>query len=121
MDNFIFEPSKHKNKTILKNEYFTIHGYEDFFDDTGYPRVESEDSINILAKKVFRIDGTVKHMIKIYPDGKMYNPTSIYDDNKSYKNSTKFREVNYKSFNMYLSFLKTKNTSWLYNAEREAE
>ena len=31
--------------------------------------------------------------------------------------SEKFKEVNFKIFNMYIHFLRTKNISWLNNAE----
>jgi hypothetical protein len=35
--------------------------------------------------------------------------------------SGKFKDVNYKTFDLYVNFLKTKNVAWLHNAEREAE
>jgi hypothetical protein len=124
MDNFIFQADRTNEKVKQENQYFCIDGKQDFFDNDGYPRSKEENSFDVAAKKIVRIDNSIRYMIRIYPDGKMYNPVSIYDynkANKAYKVGTKFREVSYKSFNMYLSFLKTKNTSWLYNAEREAE
>lgn len=123
MSDFIFEPNT-TTQQKQENEYFTIDGQQDYFDSNGYPRSKNTDSYNVMAKKIFRIDGSTKYMIRVAYDGKMYNPMSIYENSKNSaksKSLIKFREVSYKSFDMYLSFLKTKNLSWLYNSEREAE
>lgn len=125
MSDFIFQSID--QQTLLENEYFCLHGLQDYFDAQGFPRCK-EDNKNILAKKIARLDNSIRHMIRISKDGQLHNPVSIYDDethqpNKSYinNNSVKFKRVSSKVFEMYLNFLKTKNTAWLHNAEREDE
>lgn len=64
------------------------------------------------------------YWIKMSKTGSMYNPYGMYDENQSKrkisgKDEWNFRAVNKRSFEFYLQFLKTKNRSWLTNAERE--
>lgn len=67
-----------------------------------------------------------KHYVKFGIRGFMYNPWGIYSEGtsrKEVKHSGKkawtFSQVSNKSFTYYLTFLRTKNTAWLNNAERE--
>lgn len=125
MDNYIHEQVKNKTE-ILNAEYYTIIGQEDFLDNNGMPRSANELSDKTVAKKIVKNNGKVKYSIKIGNNNKLVNPISIYGKEKesSFLDSVcranhKFIDVNFKTFDMYLNFLKTKNTSWLYNAERE--
>jgi len=125
MKDFLFQ--NNTERVALDNEYFCLFGHQDYFDNNGYPRCTKENNKNILAKKYIRLDNSIKHMIRISRDNKLYNPVYIYDKisqpNKSYINneSIRFKQVSPKVFLMYLNFLKTKNTAWLHNAERESE
>jgi hypothetical protein len=115
------------NKQISNsNAYYTIVGNHDYMDENNNPRCETEDSVNVLAKRIYRDNGTSRYSIKVDNNGKIYNPLSIYDDVKQTsfldrvcRAQNKYRDVNYKAFEMYLQFLKTKNLAWLHNAERE--
>jgi len=105
--------------------YYTIMGSQDFLDENEQPRCTNETSKNIFAIKTIRDDGSIKYTIKLDNRGKMYNPLSIYGESQASsfldrvcRSNNKYKEVNQKSFEMYLYFLKTKNIAWLHNAER---
>lgn len=123
-DSFIFRPTKVEIKH--DNEYYTMIGSEDYIDKYNNPRIKDDSNSNILAKKIVRVDNTIKYMVKLNNNGKIYNPISIYGEEKQStfldsicKTSDKFIEVNIKVFESYIQFLKTKNKAWLQNAERE--
>jgi hypothetical protein len=125
MSDYIFEQVPNK-QTISVQEYYTIIGQQDFVDNNGYPRIETDSSNKIVAKKIIKTDGKTRYAIKIGVNNKLINPVSIYGEEKQSsfldsvcRASNKFIDVNPKTFELYLNFLKTKNTSWLYNAERE--
>lgn len=126
METFIYQNSPNKN--IINNEYYTLSGLEDFVDNNNNPRVNNEANDNVFAKKTIRDNSSVRYSIKISKDGKIFNPLSIYGKeidstflDRVCRASGKFRDVNYKTFDMYINFLKTKNVAWLHNAEREAQ
>lgn len=126
MSNYIYSPGIDKNNFI--NEFYTINGMEDFIDNNNNPRLNKETDDNIFAKKTTRSDGSVRYSVRLAKDGKIYNPMSIYGQevasnflDRVCRASGKFKDVNYKTFDMYINFLKTKNVAWLHNAEREAE
>jgi hypothetical protein len=128
MDNFIFSANKAdttKQQSVV--EYYTLSGNEDFFDDDQMPRLNT-DSNRVYAKKTIRDNGTARYSIRLSLSNKLYDPTSQYglDKTKSFLDSTvrsenRFKNVGPKVFDMYLVFLKTKNASWLHNAQREDE
>lgn len=105
-------------------ESYTVLGDHQYLDDNNHPRINNEDKA--LAKSV-TIDGRpTKYYIKIGTYGKIYNPIGLYSEGHSEKFLAKigkkqfeFKEVNQKIFNMYITFLSTKNLAWLNNAERE--
>jgi hypothetical protein len=125
MNNFIHEQKKIVTNSKNENEFYSIIGSQDFLDSKNNPRVSSEDDIKVVAKKIYRDDGSIRYSIK-YENGKFTNPISIYGSkventflDRICKSNDKFKEVNPKAFEMYLKFLKTKNTAWLNNVERE--
>lgn len=129
MEKFIFEQNRTNTKKVeTREEFFTIVGSEDFLDDNSNPRITEANNNKVYAKRILRDDGSYRYSVRLSASGKLYNPLSIYD-NKNDKNfiericrsSDKFRNVNSRAFDLYLSFLKTKNASWLNNAERETE
>ena len=111
---------------LLQQEFFTISGSEEFtLQDT--PRRHNVDD-QVYAKRIQRKDGTYKLTIRTATDGKLYNPMSIYGEEKKStlldnicKSNEKFRTVNPKAFDLYIQFLSSKNLAYLYNAERESE
>lgn len=128
MDDFIYQPRPETaTEEYNENAYYCISQQEDFVDNELQPRCNNEEDKRVCAKKVVRVDGSIKYLIKTGEDRKLYNPVSIYDNNRESgkflasisRNQNSFKEVNYKSFNMYLRFLKTKNIAYLNNAERE--
>jgi hypothetical protein len=104
--------------------YYTIFGDHDRLDKDNNP-ILVMDSDKALAKRAIINDKT-KFYIKIGAHGKIYNPMGMFSEgqanrfmSQSGKRAWEFREVNNKVFDMYLSFLKTKNIAWLNNAQRE--
>lgn len=127
MNDFIFKPLTEQLVTDQGNEYYAILGQHDFIDSESNPRVKKADDARVLAQKIIRDDGSIKYTIKFTRDNKMENPLSIYGAQKDTnfldrvcRSNDRFKEVNPKVFGIYLNFLKTKNISWLHNAEREA-
>lgn len=115
------QDNKKPTRTV---ESYTVIGDHQYLDDNDHPRINNEDKA--LAKKV-SIDGrSPKFYIKVGTYGKIYNPIGLYSEGHSEKFLAKigrkqfeFKEVNQKIFDMYVSFLTTKNLAWLNNAERE--
>ena len=132
MSDFIFTSNNSifNTKKDLDNKEisYTLTGMEDECDETGCPILNDNDSENVFAKKILRKNGTAKFMIRLSSNGKLFNPVSIYGQEKDKtfldricRSNSKFKEVNHKVFDLYVKFLQSKNISWLNNAEREAE
>lgn len=122
---FIFSQ---KPDALIKrsDEYYTIVGDEDFLDEKNNPRL-IEDGKKTLAKKIYTENKT-KYLIKINTDGRFHNPISVTSKQINASNfldktckQPKFRNVTHETFGMYLNFLKSKNLSWLHNANRKVE
>ena len=122
----IYKSQGDVKENLLQQEFFTLSGDEEFtLQDT--PRRHKEDN-QVYAKRLQRKDGTYKLTIRTGTDGKLYNPMSIYGEEKKStlldnicKSNEKFRTVNPKAFDLYVQFLSSKNLAYLYNAERESE
>lgn len=126
----IFQPSHIYNTDTKKNseteQLYTMLGQEEYLDKDQSPRTETENIA--YAKKIIRVDGSIKYLIRTGMDKKLYNPLSPIDkeSNRAFldrvsRSNDRFRSVSQKTFNWYMQFLQTKNTAWLHNAEREAE
>lgn len=122
-DDFIMNP---KAKELAENEYYVLTEAGDFIDSNKNTRVLEKNIHKALAKKIIRDDGSIRYLVKINNTGKLYNPVSIYGQEKTNtfldkvcKTESKFRDVNAKAFDLYVNFLNTKNLSYLHNAERE--
>lgn len=105
-------------------EYYTIIGKHDFIDSEKNPRLHN-DTHDACAMKLIGSTST-KFFIKTGLYGKIFNPIGMYSEGTSHKSLSKsgkklwnFTQVNSKIFDMYITFLKTKNKAWLSNAERE--
>ena len=116
---------------------YTIKGQEDELDDNGFPLLYDEErermgkitfikaelSDDAYAKKTFN-GKRYRYYAKINQRGDLYNKYGLYEEGKINKKRVtgeltwQFREVNLRVFELYLSFLKTKNVAWLKKAER---
>jgi hypothetical protein len=115
------------------SEYYTLNGNHDFLDEDGFPRVNNHNSDKVYAKclrnkltKTFGANSQFRFYICVNASNKPFNPISnetIPEPNKFVnkvcKGGSKFIEVNQAVFQKYLEFLKTKNTRWLVDLERE--
>lgn len=123
INDFLVNNTKSKNRQV---ECFTVLGQQDFFDDQKRPRINNEDKA--LAKIVNVDNNPNRYYIKVGTYGKIYNPIGLYSEGHSEKFLSKigrkqfeYKEVNQRVFDMYISFLSTKNIAWLNNAERELQ
>ena len=115
------------------NELANLKGEED---KNGYPLLYDAETKTGTIKEAKQRDeacayciyysGRKKFYIKKNVQGRLLNPLGIYDEgqqmrklNHKDQNVWLYKEVNVLAFEMYLKFLKTKNTAWLSNAERE--
>lgn len=103
---------------------FTIKGKEQFIDENGFPRTHFENNANTHAKLVINGD-SIRHLIKFSSTGRIFNPFGLYDETQRIRESRhaarpnwKWRQVSAAVFSFYIEFLKTRNTSFLVNAER---
>lgn len=133
MSDFIF--SGHKNTT--KEMFYVLKGYEDFLDDQNNPRTENAESKYIVAKckqnkkpKSMQAEqSNFTYYILSSPNSELYDPLEYHrsiKDKKQFdfidkvcKDAWAFKEVSKITFDKYLTFLKTKNISWLKDAQRD--
>lgn len=133
MSNYIFSI----NSTESEDMFYCLMGDEDFIDSEGNPRISDKNSKNIVAKclqnkkskNVVNSKPGYSFYIKSTPNLDLFNPVStlspIKDKRKTNfidetcKNNWNFIEVSQNTFDKYLKFLVTKNTSWLKEANRD--
>jgi len=123
-NSFIFHQTpQQEDKRVV--DYFTLLGNNDWVDDDGRPRANEENQFTV-AKIVQVNKNPPKYYIKVGAYGKIYNPIGLYSEGRNTKFLSKigkkefeYTEVNQRVFDMYATFLKTKNMAWLNNAERE--
>lgn len=113
----------HASLSDDSSAYYTMIGDHDYLDEAKNPLAKT-DNDKVVAKKL--VNTKTRYFVKAGPYGKLFNPIGLYSEGrgnrfmaKSGKNLWSFKEVNNKVFSLYVSFLKTKNTAWLTNAERE--
>lgn len=106
------------------NEYYCSPQDKEFDDIHMLPRRHNDDN-KVLAKKIFRDDGSVKFMIRINENKDIYNPTDQLKKDtsrrpSSYRNNDiKFVVVGHKVFSLYIKYLQQLQPSWLNLARRE--
>lgn len=125
MESFIHEHKSSNKNNKLNCYYGSIKTY-DFIDKDNNPRIKDEEDVRVLAKIKVKNDDVPKYLLRVNNFKKIYDPSSDLSENKTSENlfqenkdSINFKEVNKKTFDFYLSFLRTMNTSWIRNAERE--
>lgn len=126
MNDFIYQPKLNTKKDSESNDsYYCLAEEGDSIDSDNNSICYDENNKRICAKKIIRLNNTIKYLIKTGEDRKLYNPLSIFSQqNKNFletisRNHNAFKEVNGMAFNLYLRFLKTKNEAYLHQAERE--
>lgn len=122
MDNinqFVVNP-QNTDVQISQNKYFTLFGMQDYIDDEGNT-CQKNETPNTFAKII-----NDKYLVKIGINNTVYNPIGMFSENQPNKILSKigkkefnFKRVNKKVFDLYTSFLRTKNLAWLNNANRE--
>ena len=119
IDDFTVQKTQQQEEA-KSSEFYTVFGMEDYIDDDGNPRQKKEKQ-NTFAKAA---DG--KYFVKIGIDNRVYNPIGMYSEGQHNKMLQKigkkqfnFKRVNKKVYDLYVSFLRTKNLAWLNNADRE--
>lgn len=117
-----------------ESKYYTLSSYQDFSDEDGYPRLNSENQ-NTFAKAIKNrlsrnfTDSrglSYSYYIKTDPSKTIYNPIERFGlkenktnfINKVCKDKSSFTEVSESIFNNYINFLKTENSQWLTHAQR---
>lgn len=125
MSNYIYSPNKQKDTEENTVKYYCLSGNEDFIDDDGFPRRNTDDSF-VLAKLIIKQGGQPQHYIKLANTNKLYNPINVIKQESSSsfldnvcRPADKFKSVNNKVFSMYINFLLSKNILWFHKAERE--
>jgi hypothetical protein len=128
------------NNTFINNQenkFYCLSGYEDFLDKEGFPR-KNDDSQNVVAKIVYSkkpkhfadsVKSFGRYYIKLDPNSKIFNPKKILSSvqeknsldfiNNICKTDWSFKEVTPQVFQKYIMFLKTKNISWIKDAQRD--
>lgn len=124
MESYYIKQVEPENKVY---EYYTILGDHDFLDINNNPR-SNTDNNKVLAKTSKLESGKQRCFLKRGDHGQIYNPIGLYSEGTANKFLTKigrktweFKEVSPIVFEYYINFLRTKNTAWLRNAERELE
>lgn len=125
------------NTQTDENKFFCLSGYEEFLDKDGFPCLSDENAENVVAKiihskKPRHFDNTrayPRYYIKLDPNSKIFNPkptlSTVQDKNSldfinaTCKQQWNFQEVTPQIFQKYIMFLKTKNLSWLKDAQRD--
>lgn len=109
----------------VEYNYYTIFGNHSSLDNEGLPLTDSMADC-LAYKKTITESKEPHYYIKVGVHGKIYNPIGMFSEGRSNKflskigkNEYNFTRVNKKIFDLYTSFLKTKNLAWLNNAERE--
>jgi|TARA_R110000824_G_scaffold10866_1_gene47555 hypothetical protein len=129
-DIFIIDPSKEppEERTVT---VYTIIGQEDYIEDgSELPCLSIDlDEANIDPyAHAMKIGGEAgcRFFVKQGPYGKLFNPLGFFSEGQESKVSRhrghlewKLKEVKEKVFNFYVNFLRTKNLSYIHNAERE--
>ena len=107
-----------------KTAFYTMFGKHDWVDEEGFPRMDSE-SVDTYAKSIID-ENKNKFFVKRGRYGKLFNPIGIYSEGTAGKQMRhagrpewQFKEASQKTFDFYIRFLKTRNSAWLHNAERE--
>lgn len=118
-----------------ESRFYTTLQYQDFVDDNDNSRSSTENSKvfakaikNGLSRDMTKSGGQFfKYYVRCSSNKTLYDPFPKYstsDNKQSFidkvcKSETSYREVTSSVFDKYLNYLKTENTQWLKNAQKE--
>ena len=129
-DIFVIDPSREppEERTVT---VYTVIGKEDYIEDnSGLPclSVELDDAESnpyAHAMKIVGLSGC-RFFVKQGPYGKLFNPLGLFSEGQESKVTRhtgrlqwELKEVKERVFDFYVNFLRTKNLSYINNAERE--
>ena len=117
------------------SKFYTTLQYQEYADEEDNSRVKTENS-NVFAKAIkngLSRDMTKKgpqyyrYYIRCLPNKAIFDPFpkySVSDNRQSFidricRPETSYREVSPSIFEKYLNYLKTENSQWLKNAQKE--
>ena len=119
-DRFVVDHNKQQESEKSEISYYTAVGNGDYTDEEGNARHDK------VKDTTFAKSENDKFFIKIGLDNRAYNPIGMFSEGQHNKILSKigkkefnFKRVNQRVFELYLSFLKTKNIAWLNNTNRE--
>lgn len=120
-----------------QHKYYTILGKEQYTDEKGFPRLESETMYtyakcslsqkpkHIVSNTNLGVDkNSYKYYIALNSKKEAYNPTDPYQPKGSFvdticRSSSKLTQVNQYIFDKYVQFLKTGNDGWIKEINRD--
>ena len=127
---FVIDPSKEVPQEPAATVY-TMAGKEDYIEEgSGLPCLrisqdQAKKSPDAHAMKISGASGN-RFFARQGPHGKLFNPLGLFSEgteSRVNRHTGRFqwelREVGERAFNFYVDFLRTKNLSYINNAERE--
>jgi hypothetical protein len=126
----IINQDKKVSEPTREETVYTMKGDEDYLNNGGYPCLdiamdEAQQNDKAYAIKVC-IDEKETYYAKLGTYGRLFNPVGLYSEGTSSQDLKHagrprwmLQEVDKKVFDFYVDFLRTKNPSYLHNAERE--
>lgn len=132
MSEFKIDKSNSSSRNITVKAY-TFWGMHEVEDEEGFPLLELEENEDVdifVLHNVFAAELTqgrkVTYYVKRGKYGKLYDPIGMYSEGKQKaqlrhagKPEWVLKPTSKKVFDLYANYLKTKNSAWLNNAERE--
>lgn len=120
---------------INSSRFYTTLQYQEFTDEDDNSRLPVENN-KVFAKAIksgFSRDINksgpthYKFYIRVFPNQKLYDPFpkySVSDNKNSFvdkvcRSETAYKEVPESIFNMYLNYLRSENSQWYHQAQRE--
>jgi hypothetical protein len=127
----IIDESKEDSQENRTGTVYTFIGSEDYLCDGNYPclRLNNyEEAFSNPKAHAIRVssESRTRYYVKTGPHGRLFNPTGSLSEGASAKElrhkgklEWSLKEATEKVFNFYLDFLRTRNPSYINNAERE--
>ena len=129
-DIFTIDPSREppEERTVT---VYTMEGREDYVEkDSGLPclSVELDDAKDHPYAHAMKVVGSsgCRFFVKQGAYGKLFNPLGLFSEGREARVRRhtgrlewELKEVKEKVFDFYVNFLRTKNLSYIHNAERE--
>lgn len=130
-----FSISHQSPDTDTNNKFYTNQEHSEFLDSGGFYRSENDNEYvfakalkDKLSKSITNKNKNYSYYIKASPNKVLYDARKLYTIepavdknfiNNTCKNDQTFIQVSEAIFNKYINFLKTGNTQWLNQAQRE--